>query len=83
VVIRALRARRRPAWYRQRALRAVSRIVAANPGFHRLIITIDGQAPHDTRWMVNPDAECDIRRSLSRVLVLAPPVEDDHPWTML
>lgn len=83
MVITAHRFRRVPAWYSRRVMLRVQRACVANPGFHRLVIVLPEFGPAETGYLVNPDVEPQVRRLLSRVLVLNEPVIDDNPWPSL
>lgn len=83
MIIHATRYRRVPAWYSRHVMRMVQSLVAGNPGFHRLVIDLPAVGRAETGYLVNPDVEPQVRKLLSRVLVLAPPVEDDDPWSLL
>ena len=85
MIIHATRTRRRPTWYVNRVMRRALRLIAANPGFHRLAIHVEstGRPAYDTAFLVNPDCEDELRRVLGRVLVLTPTVHDDEPWAVL
>lgn len=83
VIITATRFRHVPAWYSRRVMREVQRLVAGNPGFHRLVIELPVVGAAETGYLVNPDVEPEVRRLLRRVLVLAEPVEDADPWPQL
>lgn len=83
MIVRAVKLRRRPAFYVRRTMRRVQILVARNPGFHRLVVEINPAGAWDTGWLVNPDVEPELRRLLGKVLVLAPPVEDHVPWAAL
>lgn len=83
VIIQATRYRRVPRWYSRHVMRMVQRLAAGNPGFHRLVIDLPVLGRAETGYLVNPDVEPQIRRLLSRVMTLAPPVEDDDPWALL
>lgn len=79
MIIEAARARHIPRWYRRRVMLRVNRLIYQNPGFHRLIVRI-GPSSGTSPYLVNPDIEPELRRLLGRVLILAPPIEDDDPW---
>lgn len=83
MVITATRYRRVPVWYTRHVMRMVQRLVDGNPGFHRFVIDLPVVGRAETGQLVNPDVEPQVRRLLSRILVLAPPVEDDDPWQVL
>lgn len=83
MVITATRYRRRPRWYARRVMRRFQRLVAQNPGFHRLVLDLPDAQPVETAFLVNPDIEPDVRELLGRVLVLAPPSDDDNPYPLL
>lgn len=80
MIIRASRFRRVPAWYSRRVMRRVQAACAANPGFHRLVIDLPLVGQAEAAYLVDPEVEPEVRRLLSRVLILEPAETDDEPW---